>query len=147
MKNITTSAVILLAMTIYVLGFISIIVTIVLSNKKNKNKLEKELNRLETLVLMSGIDIPIKAVREYIENAINIVVNIQRMHDGKRKITSICEVDGFDKDMIKLIPIFEFIQMGLTDTGEERGEFTCKNKKPNVAKLLKSRGIKLDMLK
>ena len=105
------------------------------------------LNRLETLVLMSGIDIPIKAVREYIENAINIVVNIQRMHDGKRKITSICEVNGFEKDMIKLTPIFEFVQKGLTDTGEERGEFTCKTVKPVVAKLLKSRGIELDMLK
>ena len=44
------------------------------------NSPEDALNRLETLVLMSGIDIPIKAVREYIENAINIVVNIQRMH-------------------------------------------------------------------
>lgn len=111
------------------------------------NSPEDALNRLETLVLMSGIDIPIKAVREYIENAINIVVNIQRMHDGKRKITSICEVNGFEKDMIKLTPIFEFVQKGLTDTGEERGEFTCKTAKPVVAKLLKSRGIELDMLK
>ena len=111
------------------------------------NSPEDALNRLETLVLMSGIDIPIKAVREYIENAINIVVNIQRMHDGKRKITSICEVDGFEKDMIKLTPIFEFVQKGLTDTGEERGEFTCKTAKPVVTKLLKSRGIELDMLK
>ena len=111
------------------------------------NSPEDALNRLETLVLMSGIDIPIKAVREYIENAINIVVNIQRMHDGKRKITSICEVDGFEKDMIKLTPIFEFVQKGLTDTGEERGEFTCKTAKPAVTKLLKSRGIELDMLK
>ena len=111
------------------------------------NSPEDALNRLETLVLMSGIDIPIRAVREYIENAINIVVNIQRMHDGKRKITSICEVNGFEKDMIKLTPIFEFVQKGLTDTGEERGEFTCKTAKPVVAKLLKSRGIELDMLK
>lgn len=111
------------------------------------NSPEDALNRLETLVLMSGIDIPIKAVREYIENAINIVVNIQRMHDGKRKITSICEVDGFEKDMIKLTPIYEFVQKGLTDTGEERGEFTCKTPKPKVAKLLKSRGIDLNMLK
>lgn len=111
------------------------------------NSPEDALNRLETLVLMSGIDIPIKAVREYIENAINIVVNIQRMHDGKRKITSICEVDGFEKDMIKLTPIFEFVQKGLTDTGEERGEFTCKTTKPKVVKLLKSRGIELDMFK
>lgn len=111
------------------------------------NSPEDALNRLETLVLMSGIDIPIKAVREYIENAINLVVNIQRMHDGKRKITSICEVDGFEKDMIKLTPIYEFVQKGLTETGEERGEFTCKNHKPKVAELLKSRGVKLDMLK
>ncbi|MDO4375761.1 MAG: CpaF family protein [bacterium] len=111
------------------------------------NSPEDALNRLETLVLMSGIDIPIKAVREYIENAINLVVNIQRMHDGKRKITSICEVDGFEKDMIKLTPIFEFVQKGLTETGEERGEFTCKTHKPKVAELLKSRGVKLDMLK
>ena len=99
------------------------------------------LNRLETMVLMSGIDIPIKAVREYIENAINLVVNIQRMHDGKRKITNISEVVGFNNDMIKLNPIFEFIQKGLTDEGEENGEFVV-HPKPEVYKLLASRGIK-----
>ena len=47
------------------------------------------LNRLETMVLMSGLEIPIRAIREYIENAIDIVVNIERMADGKRKITNI----------------------------------------------------------
>ena len=64
------------------------------------------LNRLETLVLMSGLDIPIKAVREYIDNAIDLVVNIDRMNDGKRKITSICEVDGFNDDdaLIEKVP-------------------------------------------
>lgn len=99
------------------------------------------LNRLETMVLMSGMDIPINAIREYIENAINLVINIERMHDGKRKITNISEVVGFDNDMIKLNPIFEFVQKGLTDKGEEMGEYIKTKKEPYVYKILTSRGI------
>ncbi len=99
------------------------------------------LNRLETMVLMSGIDIPIAAVREYIENAIDLVINIQRMHDGKRKIVNISEVVGFENDMIKLSPIFEFVQKGLTDKGEENGEFKKVKGIPKIYDLLKSRGI------
>lgn len=100
------------------------------------------LNRLETMVLMSGIDIPIKAIREYIENAIDLVINIERMHDGKRKIVNISEVVGFDGDMIKLNPIFEFKQKGLTDEGEENGEFVKTKKIPYVYNDLLSKGIR-----
>lgn len=100
------------------------------------------LNRLETMVLMSGMDIPIMAIREYIENAIDLVINIERMHDGKRKITNISEVVGIENSMIKLNPIFEFIQKGLTDTGEENGEFIKTTKTPKILNVLKSRGIK-----
>lgn len=100
------------------------------------------LNRLETMVLMSGMDIPIIAIREYIENAIDLVINIERMHDGKRKITNISEVVGIENSMIKLNPIFEFIQKGLTDTGEENGEFIKTTKAPKILNVLKSRGIK-----
>ncbi len=100
------------------------------------------LNRLETMVLMSGMDIPIMAIREYIENAIDLVINIERMHDGKRKITNISEVVGIENSMIKLNPIFEFIQKGLTDKGEENGEFVKCEKEPKVLNILKSRGIK-----
>ena len=100
------------------------------------------LNRLETMVLMSGIDIPIAAVREYIENAIDLVINIERMHDGKRKITNISEVVGFDKDMIKLNTIFEFVQKGLTDKGEENGEYQKIDNKPKIYEKLKARGVK-----
>ena len=60
------------------------------------------LNRLETMVLMSGIEIPINAIRGYIESAIDIVVDINRMSDGKRKIVSICEVTGIKEDKIQL---------------------------------------------
>ena len=67
------------------------------------------LNRLETMVLMSGLDIPIKAIREYIASAIDLVVNIERMNDGKRKVTSISELSGFEEDRIKLKEIFKLL--------------------------------------
>ncbi len=88
------------------------------------------LNRLETMILMSGLDIPIKAIREYITSAIDIVVNIERMNDGKRKVTSICELEGFVEDRIKLKEIFKFNQLGLTESGsvEEIGRASCRER-------------------
>lgn len=99
------------------------------------------LNRLETMVLMSGLDIPIKAIREYITSAIDLVVNIERMNDGKRKVTSICELDGFEEDRIKLKEIFKFTQKGLTDNGEVDGEFILYKTAPKVYKKIVARGI------
>lgn len=101
------------------------------------------LNRLETMMLMSGIEIPLKAIREYMENALDIVINIERLSDGKRKVTSISEVVGIDKDTIILKDIFAFIQKGLTDSGEVNGEFVLYNYVPEVYKKIKRRGIHL----
>jgi pilus assembly protein CpaF len=99
------------------------------------------LNRLETMVLMSGLDIPIKAIREYINNAIDLVINIERMNDGKRKITSISELEGFSDDQIKLRDIFKFNQTGLTASGEVSGEYILYNGTPKVYKKIVARGI------
>ena len=99
------------------------------------------LNRLETMVLMAGMEIPIKAIREYIENAIDIVINVSRLSDGRRKITSICEVDGFNDDVISLKEIFTFKQTGLTENGEVDGAFDLKKRIPKVYDKIKSRGI------
>lgn len=106
------------------------------------NGVVDSLNRLETMVLMSDLEIPIRAIREYIENAIDIVVNIERMSDGKRKITNISEVVGIVNDEIKLEPIFEFIQHGLTDNGEVNGEFKLYKRKPKVYNKIIAHGIK-----
>ena len=99
------------------------------------------LNRLETMVLMAGMEIPIKAIREYIENAIDIVINVTRLSDGRRKVNSICEVDGFNEDDISLKEIFSFKQTGLTDKGEVDGAFDLKKRIPKVYQKIKSRGI------
>lgn len=100
------------------------------------------LNRLETMVLMSGLDIPIRAIREYIVNAIDIIVNIDRMSDGRRKITSICELVGFEDTEIKLREIFAFHQNGLTANKEVDGEYVLYDEVlPLVYKKITSRGI------
>ena len=99
------------------------------------------LNRLEAMVLMGGLDIPIKAVREYIYNAIDLIVNIERMSDGRRKVTSISEIQGYENGEIKLNEIFAFNQKGLTDNGEVDGEFILYEQVPRVFKKIKARGI------
>lgn len=99
------------------------------------------LNRLETMVLMSGIEIPIKAIREYIENAIDLIVNVERLSDGRRKVTSISEVVGFEGDAIRLREIFAFHQHGLTEEGEVNGEFVLYNYIPETYKKIKNKGV------
>lgn len=99
------------------------------------------MNRLETMILMAGMEIPIMAIREYIENAIDIVVQTSRLTDGRRKITSISEVVGLKDDNIILKDIFSFKQDGITETGEVIGEFKMENYVPLVYKKMKSRGI------
>ncbi|MBQ7137169.1 MAG: CpaF family protein [Bacilli bacterium] len=99
------------------------------------------LNRLETMILMGGIDIPLKAVRDYIENAIDIVINIERLGDGRRKVTSISEIVGFDGENIILKDIFAFRQNGLTDKGEVNGEFILYNYVPLVYRKIRNRGV------
>ncbi len=100
------------------------------------------LNRLETMVLMSGLEIPIKAIREYIDSAIDVVICIERMADGKRKITDISELVGLNHGEITLEPIFKFTQHGITPSGNIDGEFELVKRKPKVYDKLISRGIK-----
>ncbi len=99
------------------------------------------LNRLETMILMAGMEIPVKAIREYIYNAIDIVVHIQRLSDGKRKIVNISEIVGFDDDEIKMKEIFAFKQTGLVNGKEVDGEFIKNDYVPKVYDKIVSKGI------
>ena len=99
------------------------------------------LNRLETLILMSGMEIPVKAIREYIEKAINIIVETERFSDGRRRVVDISEVIGFDKDVIKLNQIFAFKQTGKLENGEVVGEYVLNKPIPKVYETMKLCGI------
>ena len=106
------------------------------------NSSKDALNRLETMVLMSGLEIPVKAIREYIVNAIDLIVNIEIMSDGRRKVTSITELTGMKENEIELREIFAFQQTGLTNNKEVDGEYIFNHLEiPNVYQKISSKGI------
>lgn len=100
------------------------------------------INRLETMILMNDMQLPVSAIRNYIENAIDIVIQIDRLSDGKRKITSISEVTGIKDDNIVMREIFTFKQTGISDEGNVMGEFGIYKKKPDVLDKIIRKGYK-----
>ena len=99
------------------------------------------MNRLETMVLMGDMAIPVSAIRDYIGNAIDIIVNVERLSDGRRKITSINEVVGTLNGEINIKKVFGFKKKGLTASGEVDGEFYIENYLPNIYEKIRDRGI------
>ena len=99
------------------------------------------LNRLETMIMMNEMEIPVSAVRGYIGNAIEVVIQLDRLSDGKRKITSISEVVGINDENICLKEIFSYKQSGVATDGSAVGEF-CNNKYvPKIYDKIKRKGI------
>lgn len=105
------------------------------------NSPEDAINRLETMMLMNDMELPVAAIRNYIEKAINIVIQIERLSDGKRKISSISEVIGLKDDKVKLKEIFAFKENGLSQQGDVRGEFILYKYIPKVYDRMKRKGI------
>ena len=105
------------------------------------NSPEDALNRLETMILMNDMDIPVSAVRGYIENAIDLVVTIERLADGKRKITSICEVQGMKEGKITLKEIIAFKEKGIAEDESVIGEFIMYKYNPMVLNKIRRKGI------
>ena len=99
------------------------------------------LNRLETMILMNEMSIPVSAVRGYIENAIDIVIQIDRFSDGRRKITCISEVDGLKDGNIVVRDIFNYVQTGTLDDGTVTGDFIKQKGIPRVYDKIKRKGI------
>ena len=99
------------------------------------------INRLETMILMNEMEIPVSAVRGYIANAIDLIVQIDRLSDGKRKITSISEIDGMKDGEIVLKEIFSFKQVGGANDGSVMGEFGVYKRKPRVYDKITRKGI------
>ena len=80
------------------------------------------LSRLETMVLMAGMELPVKAIREQIASAIDLIVQTSRLRDGSRKIIQVTEVQGMEGDVITLQDIFSFEQQGVDEQGKIFGQ-------------------------
>ena len=103
------------------------------------------ISRLETMVLMSGMDLPSRAIREQIASAVDIIIHESRMSDGSRKVTAITEVTGLEGNQIVMQDIFEFVQTGVDQHGRIIGAMKPTGAVPTWIDQVKSRGIAVDM--
>jgi pilus assembly protein CpaF len=108
------------------------------------NSPRESLSRLETLVLMAGMDLPLKAIRQQIAGAINLVIQLSRLKDGSRKVTSITEVIGMEGDTVTMQEIFKFESKGADPaTGKIIGEFNPTGIRPKIIDRLFDMGVPL----
>ena len=102
------------------------------------------VSRLETMVLMSGMELPSRAIREQIASAVDVIIHESRLSDGSRKVTAISEVTGLEGQQIVMQDIFSFRQTGVDENGRILGEFRPTGAVPTFYENLKSRGLYLD---
>ena len=99
--------------------------------------------RMETMIMMSGFDLPIKAMRTQIASAVDLIVQANRLQGGPRKITAITEVCGMENDTIVMQDIFKFEKQGVDEKGRAKGRFLCTGVRPKCMDKLEGMGIKL----
>jgi pilus assembly protein CpaF len=99
------------------------------------------ISRLETMVLLGGVDLPIKAIREQISGALDVIIQQSRLKDGSRRITNITEVQGMEGDIIVLQDIFTYVQEGINPEGKIIGRLAPTGVRPKFYEKLESSGI------
>ncbi len=102
------------------------------------------ISRLETMVLMSGMELPSKAIREQIASAVDIIIHESRLSDGSRKVVAVTEVTGLEGNQIVMQDIFAFTQTGVGENGKIIGRFRPTGAMPSWFDQLAGRGIKCD---
>jgi pilus assembly protein CpaF len=103
------------------------------------------LSRLETMALMAGMDLTIRAVREQAAAALDLIVHVARLQDGTRRVTHVTEVVGMEGDTITLQDLFLFhVSGGLDDRGRVRGRLVATGLRPTFLERLADRNVRLD---
>jgi pilus assembly protein CpaF len=101
------------------------------------------LYRVEQMIGMSGVEVPARSARAQIASAIHVVVQVSRLSDGRRKITSLSELTGMEGDVITMQEIFRFRQTGVNGEGQVQGRFEPTGIRPRFVDNLSSRGVTL----
>lgn len=105
------------------------------------NNTRDAVQRVETMVMMSGFDLPVKAIRQQFASAIHLVVNAMRLTGGPRKIMSVAEVQGMEGETVTMQEIFKFEQVGISPTGRAYGRFIATGLRPSFLDRLKYSGV------
>jgi pilus assembly protein CpaF len=107
------------------------------------NSSRDALSRIESMVLMVGMDLPVLTIREHMASALHMVVHITRLSDGTRRVTNVTEISGMEGQVITLQDLFVFRQTGVDETGRVLGELRATGIRPRLADRIKSFGISL----
>ena len=99
--------------------------------------------RLETLVMMSGFELPVKAIRQQVSGAVDILIQANRLQGGPRRITAITEIVGMEQDTIVMQDIYKYTQKGIDDEGRAFGHFECTGVRPSFMDRLEAAGVRL----
>jgi pilus assembly protein CpaF len=105
------------------------------------------LSRIETMVMMAGFDLPVRAIREQVSSAVNIIVQIARLRDGTRKVVAVSEIVGMEGDIVTMQDIVRFQQQGVDEHNRVRGEYQYTGVQPNALKKFDEYGISYDFRK
>jgi pilus assembly protein CpaF len=107
------------------------------------NNTRDALARLEVMIAMAGYDIPMRALRQQITSALQIVIQARRLPGGRRKVTSVSELSGMEGENIQMHDLFMFEQSGVDSDGHSTGRFICTGIRPRCAERIEHRGIRL----
>ncbi|HEY3317890.1 MAG TPA: CpaF family protein [Coriobacteriia bacterium] len=108
------------------------------------NSTRDALARLETMVLMAGFDLPVRAIREQVSSALDLIVHMMRLSDGTRRVTKISEVEGMEGEIVTMQDVFAFdFQAGVDELGRFKGRIRPTGLRPKFAERLEERGISL----
>jgi pilus assembly protein CpaF len=99
--------------------------------------------RLETMIMMAGMELPIKAMRQQIASAIDVIIQANRLQGGPRKVTSVTEVCGMEQDIIIMQDVFRYKQLGIDQNGRAFGQFEATGVRPTFVGRIEAAGIKL----
>jgi pilus assembly protein CpaF len=110
----------------------------------HSNSPRDTLSRIETMVLMAGFDLPVRAIREQIASAVDLIVHVARLKDGTRRVTHVTEVEGMEGEIITLQDLFLFdYGMGVDDDGRYNGRLKATGIRPTFSEELENQGIRL----
>lgn len=99
--------------------------------------------RLETLVMMAGFELPIKAIRQQVSSAVNLIIQANRLQGGPRRVTHITEITGMEQETVVMQDIYKYVQDGINEEGKAFGHFECTGVRPSFMHRLESAGVRL----
>ena len=109
----------------------------------HSNSPRDALSRLEVMIAMTGFEIPIRAIRQHIASAMQLVIQAQRLTGGRRKIINVSEITGMEGDQIQMHDVFLFEQYGVDEAGHATGRFISTGIRPRISERMEHFGIEV----